>query len=80
MFGEKVQAAAFAGIGVRERIARRGLSHLFVVHIQPRSAERVAGRDWTVRILAAYLAEVFRGSGGKSACRWMSFQSPPVRR
>jgi len=35
----------------------------------------------TVRVLAAYLAEVFRGSdGGKSACRWTSFQSPSMRR
>jgi hypothetical protein len=27
---------------------------------QPRSAERVAGREWAGRVLAAYLAEVFR--------------------
>ena len=79
-FGEKVPGGGFRGIGVRERIARSGLSHLFVLHTQPRSAERVTGRDWTVRMLAAYLAEVFRGSGGKSACRWMSFQSPSMRR
>ena len=47
----------------------------------PQLAGRVAGRDWTVRVLAAYLAEAFRGSGGgKSACRWTSFQPPSVRR
>ncbi len=35
---------------------------------------------WTVRVLATYPAEVFRGSeGGKSACRWTSFQSPSMR-
>jgi hypothetical protein len=38
-FGEKVQATAFAGFGVRERVVRCVLSHLFVLHTRPPSAE-----------------------------------------
>jgi hypothetical protein len=81
MSGEQVQAAASADIGLRERMARCDLSHLFVLHIQLRSRAWLAERDWTVRVLAAYLAAVVRGSGGgMSAWRWMSLQSPSMRR